>query len=100
ELKNVIERAVLMCGSGALAAADIDLDDESCVPAASAEEVSFRAAKARVVEDFERAFIRQLLASSGGNVTRAAQAAKKNRRAFFELMRKYHIEPDAFRDTR
>jgi len=53
-------------------------------------------AKARAVA--ERAYIEQLLASNGGNVTHAARAAKKNRRAFFELMRKYKIDSDAYRE--
>jgi two-component system response regulator GlrR len=97
ELKNVIERAVLMCGGDTLSAADIDLDGTSGEVADCDD--SFRMAKARMVEHFERAFIQQLLASNGGNVTRAAQAAKKNRRAFFELMRKYRIEPAPFRDS-
>lgn len=33
---------------------------------------------------FERAYIENLLATNAGNVTHAARAAKKNRRAFFE----------------
>jgi two-component system response regulator GlrR len=97
ELKNVIERAVLMCGGDTLSADDIDLD--GLATNGDCGDDSFRAAKARMVEHFERAFIQQLLASNGGNVTRAAQAAKKNRRAFFELMRKYGIEPQPFRDS-
>ena len=98
ELKNVVERGVLMCSGGALGPADIDLDGipEITVPPTEAE--SFRSAKARVVENFERSFIQQLLACSGGNVTRAARAAKKNRRAFFELMRKYRIESSDYRE--
>jgi two-component system response regulator GlrR len=96
ELKNVMERATLL-GSGALLdASAIELDGDHEAPALDGEE-SFRAAKERLVENFERAYIEQLLAHSGGNVTHAAQAAKKNRRAFFELMRKYCIEPDRFR---
>ncbi len=98
ELKNVVERSVLMCTGGVLGPAEIDLGGtpESVVGAVEAE--SFRTAKQRVVESFERAFIQQLLACSGGNVTRAARAAKKNRRAFFELMRKYGIASDDFRE--
>ena len=97
ELRNVIERAVLMAGPGTLNAADIDLDGSAPGADEHVVEESLRDAKARVVEDFERAYIEQLLASNGGNVTHAAMAAKKNRRAFFELMRKYKIEPDPFR---
>jgi two-component system response regulator GlrR len=98
ELKNVMERAVLMSSSGTLSAYDIDLDGPSTAPELPDGDESFRAAKARVVENFERAYIENLLASNGGNVTHAARAAKKNRRAFFELMRKYKIASDAYRE--
>ena len=96
ELKNVMERAVLMSGPGPLTAQDIDIDGDA-VTSASVGAESFRAAKASVVENFERNYIEQLLASNGGNVTHAAQAAQKNRRAFFELMRKHKIDADPFR---
>ena len=106
ELKNVMERAMLLCAGGVLGADDIDLDgsdgsgnngsESSGADAANGDE-SFRVAKERMVESFERAYIEQALASSGGNVTHAALAAKKNRRAFFELMHKYRIEPARFR---
>ena len=99
ELKNVVERALLMGASSAIGAQDIDFDGSSSAAIEVADE-SFRAAKARVVEGFERSYIEHLLACNAGNVTHAARAAKKNRRAFFELMRKYRIEPDPFRDER
>jgi two-component system, NtrC family, response regulator GlrR len=98
ELKNAMQRALLMSSGPVLGAAEIDLDD-GLEPAAALpdDDESFRSAKARVVENFERAYIEHLLASHAGNVTHAAHAAKKNRRAFFELMRKYRIEPETFR---
>lgn len=94
ELRHVIERAVLLAREPVLAPEDIDLGGEE---AALLDADSFRAAKARLVENFERQFIENLLAEHHGNVTHAAQAAQKNRRAFFELMRKHHIEPERFR---
>lgn len=98
ELKNVMERAVLMSAASALSPQDIDLDGALDVAAAlPLDDESFRTAKARVVENFERAYIENLLATHSGNVTQAARVAKKNRRAFFELMRKYKIESDLFR---
>ncbi len=99
ELKNVMDRATLLACGDVLTAEHIELDGEirKAEAVAVAQDSSLRAAKARIVEGFERAYIEQLLASSGGNVTRAAGAAQKNRRAFFELMRKYQIEPDRFR---
>jgi two-component system, NtrC family, response regulator GlrR len=96
ELKNVIERAALLCSGPMVGAEHVDLDVDRDAPDSATSE-SFRAAKGRVLESFERAYIERLLAASCGNVTRAAQAAQKNRRAFFELMRKYRIEPDRFR---
>ncbi len=97
ELKNVMDRATMFKAGCVLGADDIDLDDEpATAPSVPAPE-SFRAAKERLVESFERAYIEQLLAQSGGNVTQAARAAQKNRRAFFELMRKYRIEPERYR---
>jgi two-component system response regulator GlrR len=99
ELKNAMDRATMLKAGGVLGAEDIDLDDDRTPAAALAGQESFRAAKERLVENFERAYIEQLLAESGGNVTHAARAAQKNRRAFFELMRKYRIEPERYRLT-
>jgi two-component system response regulator GlrR len=94
ELKHVIERAVLLAVAPTLGPADFDLGVTHALPA---DEDSFQAAKARLVADFERGYIEHLLSSHQGNVTRAAQAARKNRRAFFELMRKHQIASARFR---
>lgn len=101
ELRHVLERAALLRPGQLLRADDIEIasaspDDEGEMRD-SVDAMSFRAAKARVVETFERAYVERLLAQSQGNITRAALAARKDRRAFFELMRKHRIEPDAFR---
>lgn len=96
ELKHVIERAVLMAGSVTLQAEDLQLDVRTDV---EAETESLCAAKARMIATFENDYIRRLLATCNGNITHAAQAAGKNRRAFFELMRKYDIDPGCFRGS-
>lgn len=97
ELQHIIERAVLLAASARIGEADIELGGND--PAGS-DDSSFRAAKARVVEQFERSFIEQRLLECEGNVTLAAREARKNRRAFFELMRKHAIEPDRFRPSK
>ncbi|NVH74214.1 sigma-54-dependent Fis family transcriptional regulator [Paraburkholderia sp. JPY432] len=99
ELRHVLERAALMCPRQVLRADDIKVASASPPDSGDAEATSFRAAKARVVESFERAYLERMLAQSRGNITRAALAAQKDRRAFFELMRKHGIEPDTFRAT-
>jgi DNA-binding NtrC family response regulator len=50
ELEHVIERAVLLAQSAVLTEADVAVGDAS----ESSDAESFRAAKARVVQDFER----------------------------------------------
>jgi DNA-binding NtrC family response regulator len=74
-----------MSSSPALLASDIEIESEQ-QPAAPAD-TSFRSAKSRVVRNFERGYLEQMLSACSGNVTQAAKAAKKDRRAFFELMR-------------
>jgi DNA-binding NtrC family response regulator len=49
----------------------------------------FKEAKEFVVDEFERGYICRALDRSNGNITKAAEASGKNRRAFFELMRKH-----------
>jgi len=56
-----------------------------------------RESKLRVVEGFEQAYVTVMLNRYGGNITQAARAAKKHRRAFWELLRKYHIDLSLYR---
>lgn len=58
---------------------------------------SFRAAKGRVIERFERAYIAAALGSCSGNIALAARGAQKHRRAFWALMRKYQIDANVYR---
>ncbi|MBC7901551.1 MAG: sigma-54-dependent Fis family transcriptional regulator [Saprospiraceae bacterium] len=93
ELENVIERAVLLGENEAIAASDIRLTDSKMEKLGD----SFRTAKAKVVAGFEKSYIQKILGAYQGNITQAAKAAGKNRRAFFELIRKYRINVDRFR---
>ncbi|WP_159990716.1 hypothetical protein [Pelistega ratti] len=58
---------------------------------------SFREAKMKVVEDFEKRYITYSLVQARGNICAAAQLASKNRRAFWELMRKHNIKAEDFK---
>ena len=93
ELQNIIERAVVFAKGTSVESADLVL-------AESHEDdgmESFRDAKAKVVEQFERDYIRSLLLCHEGNISRASKSAGKNRRAFWELIRKYGIDVQGFR---
>ena len=86
EFEHVVERAVLLCEEACIGPTQIVLP-----VAAAPHAISFREAKAREVDQFERRYIEDLLDTHGGNISQAARAAQKNRRAFFELMRKHGL---------
>jgi DNA-binding NtrC family response regulator len=89
ELENVIERAVVFSSQAGIQPEAISLPSR-----ATARQESFKTAKARAVSQFERKYIEGLLTICQGNISKAARAAEKNRRAFWELIRKHkiHIE--------
>jgi DNA-binding NtrC family response regulator len=93
ELEHVVERAVLFSKHTVIREIDICLPDKKSTSC----KMSFKEAKASVVKEFEKSYIEKLLLSYQGNITRAAQAAKKNRRAFWELIRKHHIDVRPFK---
>ena len=87
ELEHTIERAVIF-GGDTIRGCDLSLPRER----ADGRQESFQQMKARAVAQFEKACIQALLLAHEGNITRAAKAAQKNRRAFFELIRKHRID--------
>ncbi|EAR21981.1 Helix-turn-helix, Fis-type [Nitrococcus mobilis Nb-231] len=93
ELEHVIERAAIL----AEARGEIS-EQEIILPGANtAQPSSFQHAKARVLAEFERSYIESLLLTYHGNISHAARAAGKNRRAFWQLMRKHQIDANRFR---
>jgi len=96
ELEHCLERAALFCCAGLIEPWDLELPAASPANGHFGEE-TFRCAKARVVRAFERQYLEHALRKHQGNISRAAAAASKNRRAFFELLRKHGIEADRFR---
>jgi DNA-binding NtrC family response regulator len=94
ELEHVVERAVALSEGPVIQGHDLVLSSRDGL----ADE-SFRRAKANAVERFERTYLQSLLLAHQGNITRAAHAARKNRRAFFELLRKHRIDAGLFRDA-
>jgi two-component system response regulator GlrR len=51
-------------------------------------------------DQFERDYLAQLLRMTQGNVSRAARLAQRNRTEFYKLLRRYGLEPQAFRGER
>lgn len=92
ELEHTIERAVMFSKSACISADEIVLPDQTPQTVDS-----FQQAKAKCVNQFERDYLQNLLISYDGNISKAAQAARKNRRAFWELIRKHNIDVQNFK---
>ena len=87
ELENVIERSVILSPQAILRPEDLMLSTTITVQ----EGESFQDLKAKTISQFERGYIQELLRAHNGNITKAAKAAGKHRRAFWEVMRKHAI---------
>jgi DNA-binding NtrC family response regulator len=88
ELESVIQRAAVLAKSCVIEPPDLELPESDGHPALP---VTFERAKQRAINGFEHGYLTQLLSESGGNVSRAAQQAGKDRRSFQRLLRKYNL---------
>ena len=94
ELENVVEAAVALSDGPFIRANDLVLAAEEHQGPSS-----FREAKARIILEFERNYIVRLLNACGGNISEAARTAGKNRRAFWELIRKHAVDVGELRKS-
>lgn len=88
ELRNAVQRACLLCDGDRLGSEAFATELSADVP----DPQNFGAAKAAAIARFERRFLDRLLRQSAGNVTAAARAAGKERRALGRLMKKHAID--------
>lgn len=58
--------------------------------------VSFGEAKNREIEKFEQSYLTEALTKTHGNITKAAQLAGKERRAFGKLLKKYGLNKSLY----
>jgi two-component system response regulator GlrR len=90
ELEGVMQRAVLMSDGIVIQSGDIDLPLAS--PAPDTTITSLRMAKARMIQQFERSYLIEVLSACEGNISHAARTAGKERRSFQRLIRKHNID--------
>jgi transcriptional regulator with PAS, ATPase and Fis domain len=89
ELESVIQRAVVLHDGPVLEASFFELPDTASSSAAVASQSALPISDA--VHEFERQYLSGVLSRLNGNVTRAAQAAGKDRRTFQRLLRRHGI---------
>ena len=103
ELENVVHRQFLLAEDGVLRL-DLPVAGRNAPFAEGPVEgmagglaaLDMKAAKAKVIERFERDYLETLIAAAGGNVSAAARQAGKERRAFGKLLKKYGIDRERF----
>jgi DNA-binding NtrC family response regulator len=92
ELRNVIERACALTHGDKL---EIDeaFDEKTGAGAGTAVDIDlpFKEAKAQLIDNFEREYIRAQLKRHEGNLSAAARSAEVDRKHFRELLRKHGL---------
>jgi DNA-binding NtrC family response regulator len=94
ELENVIERAVIVAKTDVIADVDAFLTGEGERPRVDLS-LPFRDAKARVIDEFERAYIGGVLQAAGGKLTAAAKHADMDPKNFWEKLVRYGFRKPA-----
>ncbi len=89
ELREQIRSALRLARGEEVGAEDLLLGGES-----TDEILSFRDAK----RAFEREYVTRILRLCKGNISRAARIAKKDRKDFYDVMRRNSIKPQDFRN--
>lgn len=95
ELENCVQMLTCLQFGRKVQARDLPFqpfEDQSAEIPERLYSLPFGEAKRELVTDFEKEYLKRALESSGGNVAKAARSSGKDRRAFFELMRKHSLE--------
>ena len=87
ELRARVREAVRLAGTGAISVESLMLANEG------EEVLSFKEAK----RAFETRYVEGLLRRCSGNISRAARLAKKDRKDFYDVIRRTGVEPGQFR---
>ncbi len=102
ELENAIVRGILFSKADEILPADVQLPNSQTRTCFELETdltaTTYKEAKERVLSDFSRQYIGSLLAACRGNVTRASEKSGMKRQALQQIMRRYRINPDDYRN--
>jgi DNA-binding NtrC family response regulator len=103
ELENTIIRALSLVDGGSIEPEHLGLAVAGDPAADAAAQggacgLSFREQKLRAIRAFEYEYLTRLIHDHGGNITRAAKAAGKERRELGKLLKKHHLTAHSDRD--
>jgi DNA-binding NtrC family response regulator len=99
ELENLVHRAVVLSEGPSIRLTPTAPAARAVDPSALTD-LGFRAAKARAIADFERAYLAEVMFRTGGNISAAARLAGKERSRLGKLVKKYGLERSSFTPDR
>ncbi len=91
ELENRVKQAMVMARGDRI---DVEALTPFGSPTDGGDFPTFRAAKA----EFEKTYVTRALQITAGKVAASARLAGKDRKDFYDLMRKHQVDPDDFRN--
>jgi len=92
QLLNLLEQAMALTTTSVIPASLV----QSALKEDAAALIPFEEAR----KTFERDYLVRLLKITGGNVTQAAQLAKRNRTEFYKLLQRHRLEPAMFKEPK
>jgi two-component system response regulator GlrR len=92
QLLNLLEQCVALATTPVIPA--------TLVQAALKEDAAALVPFEEARKTFERDYLVRLLKITGGNVTQAAQLAKRNRTEFYKLLQRHRLEPGMFKEAK
>jgi two-component system response regulator GlrR len=92
QLLNLLEQAVALTTTSVIPA--------TLVQGALREDAGVMAPFEEARKEFEREYLVRLLKITGGNVTQAANLAKRNRTEFYKLLQRHRLEPAMFKESK
>ncbi|HEX8739127.1 MAG TPA: sigma 54-interacting transcriptional regulator, partial [Casimicrobiaceae bacterium] len=92
QLINLLEQAVALTATAVIPASLV----QNALKEDAAALVPFEEAR----KTFERDYLVRLLKITGGNVTQAAQLARRNRTEFYKLLQRHRLEPAMFKEPK
>ena len=92
QLLNLLEQALALTTTSVISATLV----QNALKEDAAALVPFEEAR----KSFERDYLVRLLKITGGNVTQAAQLAKRNRTEFYKLLQRHRLEPGMFKEAK
>ena len=102
EMENSIIRGILFSPGEEIRLQDVGFGDNrqtfSDVTWQGGTELPYKAAKEEILKHFNSSYIGNLLSANNGNVTLAAKACGLERQALQQIMRRYQIRSDLYRE--